>query len=133
MHDDLSTAVDSAARDALRFHLVFRRAKQKLSQSALAERAGVSRPVISELEQGRGNVTLGVLSRIAAALDATPAQLLTVPSRGSTDEDVLRRDKEGLENFVDAWDFLEALDESGDAAEEVARYSKRGRRPAVRT
>jgi len=115
------------ARDALRFNLVFRRAKLQLSQAALAEQAGISRPTISELEQGRGNVTLDVLNRLAFALETTVAQLFTPAQRGTTDEDVERRLEDGSEAFVDARDFLAAIDEI-DGAVEPTRFSKRGRK-----
>jgi transcriptional regulator with XRE-family HTH domain len=54
-----------------------------LSQSELAKSAGLSRPVISALEQGRGNPTLSVLEQLAAALDCRVTDLLkTGPKMG---------------------------------------------------
>lgn len=41
---------------------------QRLSQPVLADRAGVSRPVISHIERGTENVTLKTLSGLAAGL-----------------------------------------------------------------
>jgi transcriptional regulator with XRE-family HTH domain len=119
---------DRVARDALRLNLVFRRAKLRLSQTALAERAGISRPVVSDIEQGRANVTLDVLERIAIALETTAAQLLTPVQRGASDEDIERRLKDGPEEFVDAWDLLAAIDEVDGPAGKPTRYSNRGRK-----
>jgi len=122
----------AAARDALRSNVLFGRARLRLSQANLAERAGISRPVVSEIEQGKGNVTLDVLERIAAALETTAARLLTPVQRGASDEHIARRRKDGPEAFVDARDFIATIDESDDAAgKPAARYSKRGRKAAV--
>ena len=123
------TAAAPAARDLLRLNLVFRRAQLRLSQAALAERAGVSRPVISEIENGRANVSLDVLERIAAALEATVATLFTPAQPGASDADIERRAADDPEAFVDAYAFLAALDEGAPAE---ARYSNRGRKSTVR-
>src|ERR1700687_2555960 len=55
-------------RQLLRRNLLSRRAALSLSQNTLAQKAGLSRPVISALEQGRANPTLSVLEKIATAV-----------------------------------------------------------------
>lgn len=116
----------SLARDALRLHVLFLRARHRMSQSTLAARAGVSRAVVSRIEQGDTNVTLAVLDRIAAALATESWRLVAPIDTGSSDADVERRLADGPEVFVDAADLLAAIDESA-SADKAARYSKRGR------
>lgn len=114
------------ARDALRSNVLFRRAQKRLSQTALAERAGVSRTIVSAVENGEGNVTLDVLAKIAGALETSVPDLLTEPvSLGASDSDLARRAADGPEAYVDADAFLAALDDR------AGRYSKRGRRKTV--
>lgn len=47
-----------------------------LSQEALGEVAGLHRTYIGDIEQGRRNVSLLNICRIAGALDCQPAELL---------------------------------------------------------
>jgi transcriptional regulator with XRE-family HTH domain len=47
-----------------------------LSQEELAERAGLHRTYISSLEQGRRNVAVHNVVRLAEALDLDPADLV---------------------------------------------------------
>jgi transcriptional regulator with XRE-family HTH domain len=109
--------------EALRINLVVLRAQKGLSQAALARRTGVSRAIISELEQGRGDVRLTTLARLACGLDSTVNDLLEPwRPRLATHEELSRRARD--DEFVDADAFLDALDE----ADSVPRYSRRGRR-----
>lgn len=121
----------ATARDTLRYNLVFWRAKRQLSQALVAERAEVSRPLISEIEQGRANVTLDVLERVAGALDVSVSQLLEPVRAATTDADIERRAGDGDDAFVDSEDFLATIDDRAPGASDAARYSKRGRKPAV--
>ena len=50
-----------------------------LSQSAIARVAGVPRPTWSHLESGEGNPTLGVLLKVAAALQVRLEELIAAP------------------------------------------------------
>lgn len=113
-----------AASEALRINLVVFRAKAGLSQASLAKRTGVSRTIISELEQGRGDARLTTLARLANALGASVSELLEPWHPGSVSTDELdRRSRE--DEFIDADVFLAALDE----VDRLPRYSHRGRRP----
>lgn len=58
------------------------RALRDLSQSALADRSGVSRRMIGAMEGGDANVSLSTLDRLAAALDISLTQLIR-PSASS--------------------------------------------------
>jgi transcriptional regulator with XRE-family HTH domain len=53
-----------------------RRVELGLSQEDLAERAGLHRTYISSLEQGRRNVAVHNVVRLAEALDIDPADLV---------------------------------------------------------
>ena len=53
------------------------RKRQKLTQEQLAERAGLHRNYISQVERGRQSVTLTVIDRLARALGVKPAKLLS--------------------------------------------------------
>lgn len=48
--------------------LIAARLKSKLTQEELAEKAGVSRTVISRLEGGATNPTVGTVNRVASVL-----------------------------------------------------------------
>ncbi|MGH7737783.1 MAG: helix-turn-helix transcriptional regulator [Candidatus Tyrphobacter sp.] len=109
--------------EALRINLVVLRARAGLSQAALAKRSGVSRAIISELEQGRGDVRLTTLARVAQALGATVNELLEPwHPHPPTEDELARRARE--DDFIDAEALLGAIDESAA----VPRYSRRGRR-----
>ncbi|HTU70107.1 MAG TPA: helix-turn-helix transcriptional regulator [Candidatus Baltobacteraceae bacterium] len=111
--------------EALRINLVVLRARAGLSQAALAKRSGVSRAIISELEQGRGDVRLTTLARVAQALGATVNELLEPwHPRPPTEDELARRARE--DDFIDAETLLAAMDERTT----TPRYSRRGRRPA---
>ena len=48
----------------------------KLSQEELAERAGVNRGYMSDIENGHYNATIKVIAKLAEALGVEPAELL---------------------------------------------------------
>jgi transcriptional regulator with XRE-family HTH domain len=54
-----------------------------LSLRDLAERSGVSAPMLSQVERGETSPTLSVANRIAAGLELTLSQLLRLDERGS--------------------------------------------------
>lgn len=114
----------SPAKESLRANVVFRRAQAGFSQSALAERSGVSRPTISRIERGEASdVTLDTIERLADALGTTVADLLIHHGDARVGErEMRRRAHAGPDEFVDADTFLEALEEASPA-----RYSNAGR------
>ncbi len=109
------TATVRVARDALRFNLVFRRAKLRLSQAALAEKAAISRPLVSDIEHGRANITLDILERLADALETTAPKLLTSSRRENSDANIAARRLDPPDAFVDGRDFLAALAENNES------------------
>ncbi len=80
------------------------RKKRGYTQDQLAERAGLSKPFISQLESGKKQYTQQTLEALAAALGTTPGALVTV------DPD---RDPDGL------WEELQRLS-ADDRARGVA-------------
>lgn len=52
----------------------------ELSQEELAHEAGVDRTYVSQVERRQRNITIAVLSKIAAALRTTPDKLLVPPT-----------------------------------------------------
>ena len=59
--------------------LIKARTRQKMTQSDVAKKAGVSRTVIARLESGTTNPTLGTINRVASVLGK---ELKLVASRG---------------------------------------------------
>jgi len=53
-----------------------RRGRQGLSQQALADRAGLSRNFVAQIERGESSPTVATLARLAAALTTTVGELL---------------------------------------------------------
>jgi len=120
------------ALEALRVNLIVGRARTQLSQEQLAEKARISRPTISRIERGVGDVKIDVIQRIADALGVTVADLFVPTSaEGMDDAEIARRAADAREDFVDADALFEAIDEAArPAGERIRRYSRRGR-PAL--
>lgn len=132
-HPNMKSTAPSKTRapalEALRVNLIIGRARARLSQGQLAERARVSRPTISRIERAAADVGIDVVQRIADALGVTVSDLFVPPSTEAVDDDELaRRSGAGDDEFVDADALLEALDEA--AGRPIERYSRAGR-PAV--
>ncbi|HEY0396533.1 MAG TPA: helix-turn-helix transcriptional regulator [Candidatus Elarobacter sp.] len=120
------TSTRSPALEALRVNVVVGRARCRLSQSQLAERAGVSRPTISRIERGSGDVGVDVVQRIADALDVSVAQLFEPTTDELVDDDELvRRAATPADQFIDADALFDAIDEA--AGRPIRRYSRAGR------
>jgi transcriptional regulator with XRE-family HTH domain len=70
---DLNELLSSIAQN-----IVYLRKEQGLSQEDLAHKAGIDRTYIGYIENAKHNVTLGVLQKIAKALNTSLLSLLTV-------------------------------------------------------
>jgi transcriptional regulator with XRE-family HTH domain len=84
MLDEISSIMDTPPVDVhgrLAARLRRLRADRGLSLDALAERAGVSRSMISLVERGESSPTAAVLNRLAAGLGVTIAALFAEPAR----------------------------------------------------
>jgi transcriptional regulator with XRE-family HTH domain len=57
------------------------RTRRGWTQDTLAQRAGVSKAMLSKIERGENNPTLVIATRIAAALDLTMSQLIGADER----------------------------------------------------
>nr|WP_249812106.1 helix-turn-helix transcriptional regulator [Bradyrhizobium sp. 188] len=58
----------------------------RLSQADLADRAGIRRALVSDIERGETNATLDTIVRIARVLRVEAHELLEPQSRSKTDE-----------------------------------------------
>lgn len=63
-----------------------KRAEMCIGQKELADRAGIHRTYISDIERGRRNVTVGTLNKIAEVLGMTVGQLLLTAERAHAEE-----------------------------------------------
>ncbi|HAM16341.1 MAG TPA: transcriptional regulator [Eggerthellaceae bacterium] len=77
-HASKAARVSSPPNAAERIGRQIRAARQEagLTQVQLSARAGITQTVLSRIESGKGNPTLGLLEDIAAALDARLEVLL---------------------------------------------------------
>lgn len=69
------TTGPGALREQLAAGVRARRRRLGLTQEAVAERAEVASRTVQKLEAGELNATLDVITRIAGALETTPAEL----------------------------------------------------------
>jgi len=113
------------SRELLSGNLMFERARAGLSQTGLADAAGLSRQTISDIERGATNPSLDVIDRIVDALGITIDRLFVPHPSGLVDDDELvRRRASGREDTVDAFEALDAIEE---AAGRPRRFSNAGR------
>lgn len=63
-----------------------KRAEMCIGQKELADRAGIHRTYISDIERGRRNVTIGTLNKIAEVLGMTVGQLLLTAERAQAED-----------------------------------------------
>jgi transcriptional regulator with XRE-family HTH domain len=129
-----STRAPESALEILRINLVVERAHARLSQTELAERAGVARPTISRIERAVGDVGINVVDRIAAALGVTIASLFEpVDMEPVDDDEIARRAAAPASEFGNLDDLLAAIDESNEAdiGGEPRKALQQGRAPAV--
>jgi transcriptional regulator with XRE-family HTH domain len=77
------TAVEQAAAAHIGPRVRALREAMSLSLRDLAERSGVSAPMLSQVERGETSPTLSVAARIAAGLDLSLSQLLRLDEGGA--------------------------------------------------
>ncbi|HWE61733.1 MAG TPA: XRE family transcriptional regulator [Chloroflexota bacterium] len=99
VEDEAPATREVAAADARHLGRRIRelRARRGWTQDALAERAGVSKAMLSKVERGENNPTLVVAARIAGALGLTMSQLIGADERRRA----LRLPKEQRVTFLD--------------------------------
>jgi len=76
----VETDISAAVAD----NLARRRAERGLSLAKLAEASGVSRAMLNQIERGRSVPTIGVLWKIATALEVPFSALLEGPAEAAT-------------------------------------------------
>lgn len=114
-------ALESARKD-LRANILVRRATLHLSQADLAERSGVSRPVISKLETATGDFQISALAKVAAVLDCPVAELLSPGFVGPvTDAQVAERFTTSRTEFIKGADLWAALEEVSESRKTTAK------------
>ena len=114
------------AMEVLRRNVVFKRAQRGLSQVELAKRASVARQTISKVECGEGDVTVGVLEKLARVLACEVRDLFDCRPTAADESELQRRAKAPAAEFIDADALLNAIDEANEI-----RYSRAGRPKAV--
>jgi transcriptional regulator with XRE-family HTH domain len=95
------------------------RSSRGLSQSQLAQKAGLSRPNLSQIESGKRDVTVGTLRRIAFALQVNPGTLVDGEAPGIKKGEKLSRQKMELLAAAVA-DGLELQGQDGQRVADLA-------------
>ena len=65
------------------------RARAGMTQAALAEAASITRPYLSQIENGERNLSLALQKRLADALGCDPRDLVDFEAGPGSDEDVI--------------------------------------------
>lgn len=65
-------------------HLRMIRESKGMNQEELAEKAGIARARISEIENGKGNATLGTLEKVMDALEVAPMEIFNFQNLSDT-------------------------------------------------
>jgi transcriptional regulator with XRE-family HTH domain len=78
------------------------RNQRGLSQEELADRAGINRGYMSDLENGRYSATIVMIGKLAEALAIEPAELLRAPAKGAAARRGRRRPSAMLEAAEEA-------------------------------
>jgi transcriptional regulator with XRE-family HTH domain len=105
VHMELARPAPGLDLAALGQHIRTERLRQRLSLEALAERAGVSRSMLSEIERGGKVPTIVVLDRIAAGLGSSLVRLLDVERAARVvllprEQQMVARDPAGWERRI---------------------------------
>lgn len=120
-----SRALESARND-LSANILVRRAALQLSQAELAERSGVSRPVISKLETASGDFQISALAKVAAVLDCPVSDLLAPGHVGPvSDAEISERFATPRAEFIKGEDLRAALDEVSRSRKVAAKVDRR--------
>jgi transcriptional regulator with XRE-family HTH domain len=77
MNDNIEEEAPHALVTALGMAIQNRRKELGLSQDELAERAGLHRTYLSEIERRSRNVSVKILVRLAIALEMSPSSLMS--------------------------------------------------------
>ena len=93
VHSSIMESAASGVHARLAERLRALRADRALTLDALAERAGVSRSMISLVERGESSPTAAVLDRLAAGLGVTIASLFADEPRADASPVSRRRDQ----------------------------------------
>ena len=67
------------------------RLKRGMTQTDLATAARLDRAYLSGVENGKHNITVGAVLRLAAALEVEPESLIALAARAEEDEDAGQR------------------------------------------
>ncbi len=130
MATDTSHLQRVSALESLRINVIVERARARISQGELAERAGISRQTVSRIERASTDVGLSVVERIASALGTTVTVLVEPYVPDNPDEaELARRINAPTEEFIDAEAFIATMDEAHGIGRSVRRFSRAGRPP----
>jgi transcriptional regulator with XRE-family HTH domain len=102
------------AMETVRVNVIVQRARRRMSQVALAKKAGVGRATVAAIESGSANPTVGVLESIVRVLGCTIRDLFE-PLAADTRVDgaeLRRRASAPASESIDATDLFRALDEA---------------------
>jgi transcriptional regulator with XRE-family HTH domain len=126
---DSIARAEKVERRRLARNIVLSRARARMSQHTLAQRAGVTRATISNIERASGSAQVGTIFRIASALNTTAAALLSDPELpNESDDDLDQLAARESERAIDTHDLLAAVNEAyGEADVVFPRYSRAGR------
>lgn len=125
------TTLDSKLLHDLGLRVRARRTALELTLAALAERSGVSIRFLSDLEAGRGNISVARLADIARALDVSPEKLLAAHGARTAespivDELVAEVALLSEEQAKEVLEWLRSRRAQGRSAEKVALIGLRG-------
>ena len=81
----------TAARESLRINVIAHRARMRLTQRDLSERAGVARAVVSKMENADGDFNVSTVARIASVVGCSVSDLLRPAFLAPVGNDELRR------------------------------------------
>jgi putative transcriptional regulator len=117
----------AADREILARNVIIYRARRELSQTALAEKAGVSRATVSGIERCVADPATSIVSKIAEVLGTSLHELFLndMPPETASDEELAQLAKTAGDDAVDAHALIVAIDEAAEHSPE--RYSRAGR------